>query len=207
VKWLLVIPHVVVLLFLWIAFVALTVVAAFSILFTRRYPRGIFEFNVGVMRWSWRVSFYSYSALATDRYPPFTLAECPDYPARLEVDYPEQLSRRLVLVKTIILALPHYIVIGMFTGGWGAQVWGPGLIGVLTIIAGVFLLIGRRYPQDIFDFVMGMNRWALRVAAYSALMCDAYPPFRLDPGSAEVAAPRQPTGPLPAVGEPHGFAL
>ena len=196
-KWLLAIPHYIVLAFLWLAYVVLTAVAFFAILFTGRYPRSIFDFNVGVLRWSWRVGFYAYSALGTDRYPPFSLGEEPDYPARLAVAYPAHLSRGLVLIKWWLLAIPQYIVAGILVGSWSwPQAWwpwtdanglnsgpiaagSPGLIGILVLIAGVVLLAGRRYPREIFDLVIGFNRWVFRVIAYASLMRDEYPPFSL----------------------------
>ena len=95
-------------------------------------------------------------------------------------------------MKWWLLAIPQYIIVGLFTGSglWFAWQYGEqdhgwaglGLIGILAVIAAVVLLMTGRYPEQIFDFVLGMNRWVLRVAGYAGLMTDKYPPFRLDMG-------------------------
>ncbi|WP_312183124.1 DUF4389 domain-containing protein, partial [Arthrobacter sp.] len=209
VKWFLAIPHYVVLFFLWIAFIVVTVIAFFAILFTARYPRTLFDFSVGVIRWSWRVSFYAANPLGTDRYPPFTLDRT-DYPADFDVDYPERLSRGLVLVKWWLLVIPQALIVGAFTTGtivvvstwnrggypatmdgtayWGMHgVWrvteaGLSLLSLLVLIAVIGLLFTGRYIAPLFALAMGLNRWQYRVLAYAALLRDEYPPFRLDQG-------------------------
>lgn len=216
VKWVLVIPHVFLLFLLSIAAFFTTIIAGFAILFTGRYPRGLFDFSVGVLRWSWRVAFYSYSALAVDKYPPFTLAKT-DYPADFDVAYPEKLMNGLVLLKWWLLAIPHYLVLALIVGSsydyWSprtdvptderladAGTWAhsmgvgstPGLLAILVLIAAVILLFTARYPQPLFDFVMGLNRWIHRVYAYVFLLTDAYPPFRLDQGATEPPAVAKP---------------
>jgi hypothetical protein len=202
VKWLLLIPHYIILAFLWLAFWIVTVIAFFAILFTTRYPKGLFDFNVGVLRWSWRVSYYGYTALATDRYPPFTLADVPDYPARLEIDYPQQLNRWLPLVKWL-LAVPQYLLVGALFGsgyvvassmqnGRAVAYSTPSLIGACVLIAAIALLFTTRYPPGLFDLVVGINRWSYRLVVYLALMTDLYPPLRLDQGGDDLEGPAAP---------------
>jgi hypothetical protein len=210
VKWFLAIPHLIVLFFLWFALIVTSIVAWFAILFTARYPHSLFNFNVGVLRWSWRVSFYAFTAIGTDRYPPFTLART-DYPADFEVDYPDHLSRGLVLVKSWLLAIPHLLVVGVLAGSprtWvaasdddfaGADRYSASgavsLLSLLAFIAGVILLFTGRYLRSLFDLLIGLNRWVYRVLAYIALMRDEYPPFRLDMGPVDPGEP-------PAAGPP-----
>ena len=222
VKWILAIPHYIVLAILSLVFVVLSIVAWFAILFTGRYPRGLFDFNVGVLRWQWRVTFYAF-VLGTDRYPPFRLGSDPDYPADLMIDYPDRLSRGLVLVKAWLLAIPHWLVITFFTGGTLAWRWvgnaqsdhggwsgnaqpvSIGLVGLLAFFAGVVLLFRAYYPQSIFDLVVGLERWVYRVSGYVFLMRDEYPPFRLDQGGADPGVPvgHEPTSEPGPAGAPE----
>jgi hypothetical protein len=151
----------------------LTFVAGVAILFTGRYPRPIFDFNVGVLRWSWRVMNYRFPMNSTDQYPPFTLASRADYPADLEVDYPERLTRWPVLVKWWLLGLPQIIIC------WAME---P-LLQVVCVINAGWLLFTGTIHQGMYDLLMGIVRWRYRVAVYVSLMRDEYPPFRMDLGN------------------------
>jgi len=175
-KWLLVIPHIIVLCFLGIAAGFVWIIAFFSILFTGRYPRSLFQFTVGVLRWIWRVSFYSCGALATDKYPPFSLRK-EDYPADLDVEYPEDLSRWTVL--NFVFAIPHYLCLGGLTALSFKPAFFLGLLPALLLITAVLLLFTGKYRQDIWKLVMGVNRWSFRVCAYALMLTHEYPPFSL----------------------------
>jgi hypothetical protein len=206
-KWILAIPHYIVLFFLHIAVVVVFVIAFFAILITGKYPRALFDFSVGVERWRWRVFFYALTVVGTDKYPPFSLQPKPDYPADLTVDYPEHLSRGLVLIKWWLLAIPQYVMIlAFFTAGAVQIQLHPGewisvpllsLVSLLLTFAVVALVLTGRYPKGVYDFVLGLNRWAIRVGVYAALLRDEYPPFRLDLGPREPQHAVSPTSPEP----------
>ncbi len=169
IKWLLAIPHWIILFFLGIASFVVWFIAWWAILITARYPRWMFNFNVGVMRWTWRVSFYA-GVIGTDRYPPFSLASNDDYPADLYVEYPERLSRVKVIFKWWLLAIPQYIVTYFFD-----------FIGIaLSVFAGITLLFTGRYRSDMFGAQMALNRWKWRVAGYISFLYDDYPPYEFD---------------------------
>ncbi|WP_435405160.1 DUF4389 domain-containing protein [Mycolicibacterium houstonense] len=174
VKWCaLAVPHYPILIGLYLVYPLVVLAAGVAILFTGRYPRALFDFNVGVLRWSWRVMNYRFPMNSTDKYPPFTLAPRADYPGDLEVDYPDRLNRWAVLVKWWLLALPQIVMC------WAMEA----LLQVLCVISAVRLLARGTISQDMFDLLMGIVRWRYRVAVYVSLMTDEYPPFRMDLGA------------------------
>jgi hypothetical protein len=189
IKWLFAIPHFFLLVFLWLGFVLSTFAAFWVLLFTGRYPRALFDYNLYVMRWTWRVSYYATSAIATDRYPPFHGRPDADYPAQFHIEYPEKQRRGLPLIGWWLAGIPQYAIAALLGGGMGGM---NNIIAILTIVAGLVLLFTARYPKELYDLLMGCNRYAMRVTAYAAFMTREYPPFRLDQGGLEPAAAEQP---------------
>jgi hypothetical protein len=177
VKWCaLAVPHYPILIGLYLLYPLVTIAAGVAILFTGRYPRPLFDFNVGVLRWSWRLMNYRFPMNSTDKYPPFTLASVPDYPADLEVDYPQGLTNRTVLLQRWLLGLPQIILC------WAMEPF----LQTLCVVNAVWLLCIGTINQGMFDLLMGIVRWRYRVAVYVSLMRDEYPPFRMDLGSVQV---------------------
>jgi hypothetical protein len=168
VKWLLAFPHYFVLVFLAIGVGFAKIIAFFAVLITGRYPRGIFDFVVGVLRWSWRVT--AYVSLLRDEYPPFTMAADPGYPAELEIEYPEQgIDRWRPLVHWLLL-IPYLIVV------WLLMIVGR----VATFIGIVVILFTEELPEGIFRLILVPHRWGIRGGAYAMFMVDRYPPFDFD---------------------------
>ena len=166
-KGLLAIPHLIILYALMAVAGAVTVVAWFAILFTGRYPKGLFDFVVGINRWQNNVD--AYVLLLRDEYPPFSLS-AGQYPVTFDIEYPERLSRLLIFVKWLLI-IPHLIVVLFLVIVYG----------ITLVIAWFAILFTGRYPKGMFDFAVGLLRWGARINAYFLLMRDEYPPFSLAP--------------------------
>jgi hypothetical protein len=165
VKWLLAIPHFLILYALGIVAGIVVFIAFFAILFTKQFPRGLFDFAVNIHRWNENV--VSYISLMRDEYPPFAW-DPGIYPVTYEVDYPQELNRWLPLVKWL-LVIPHLIVLLVLY--FAAS--------VVVFIAFFAILFTKQFPRGMFDFVVAVMRWWNRVYAYMYLMRDEYPPFSL----------------------------
>jgi hypothetical protein len=166
------IPH---LLIVWILSYVLGLVyliASFAILFTGRFPQGMFNFLVGYLRWATNVG--GYLLMLYDRYPPFAMSPQPDYPAQLSIDYPARSSRLLnfpllgLVIKAVLL-IPHIIILYVLAL----------VMYVIIIIAPFAILFTGRYPAGMHSFSVGLFRWYLRLTAYIYGLTDRYPPFRM----------------------------
>jgi len=165
-KWILGIPHLIIVGALNYVWGALSLVAFFAILFTGKYPEGLFNFNKGIMRW--QANQTAYYDLLRDEYPPFSM-DPGLYPVTFDIDTPENLQRWAPLYKWI-LAIPHFIILGVL-----------GFISFFVVIyGGIMVLTSGKYPEGAFKFVVGVQRWSLRTTTYAFFMQDQYPPFSLD---------------------------
>jgi hypothetical protein len=164
VKWLLVIPHFFVLLFVGIGAFFVAIFAFFAVLFTGRWPRGAFDYMVGTFRWVYRVTAYFH--LMVDAYPPFSMADDPNYPVRLNIEYPERVDNWRPLVQWL-LAIPYLIIAGVLY-------W---LTGILTFVAFLLILFTKRISRDMFELMLPGLRWQLRGNAYAYFLTKRYPPF------------------------------
>jgi len=168
VKWLLAIPHYVVLAFLAIGFFFAYIGAFFAVLFTGKYPEGIFNFMVGFHRWVQRVN--AYVLLLVDPYPPFSLEDDPSYPVRFTIDYPPggEIARWRPLVSWL-LAIPALIVSTLVI--YAAL--------IAEIVAFFTILFSQQISKGLFDFIVKAMRWQARANAYTEFMTEKYPPFQL----------------------------
>ena len=167
------IPHGIVLMLYGIAVSVVQFIAWWAILFTGVYPRGLFDFVVKYTRWITRVN--AYMSLFTDAYPPFNGDENVEgSPVSFSIEYPESLSRGLLLLKSffgaIYVGIPHGIILLFYAIA----------VSVVTFIAWWAILFTRVYPRGMFDFVVRYWRWSFRVGAYMSYLTDVYPPFSGD---------------------------
>ena len=165
------VPHGIILGILGLISGLMLFLAWWVVLFTGKYPKRMFDFIVNTSRWGMRVS--AYLCLMTDVNPPYRF-ENPDSPVKLDIVYPESLSRGKLLLRLffgwLYVGVPHGIILGAL----GA------LAGVIILICWFIILFTGKFPEGMFNLVVGYIRWALRVSAYTEFLTDDYPPFSLD---------------------------
>ena len=165
VKWLLAIPHYLVLIFLYIGVFFAAIAAFFAVLITGKFPPGILTFVEGTVRWTYRTT--AYAMLMTDTYPPFSLDEDPNHPVRLTIAQPDKIARWRPLVHWL-LVIPYYVIAYILQLIW---------VYLVVIISFFAIVITGKYPQALFDFSLVQHRWNLRSGAYFFFVTEKYPPF------------------------------
>jgi hypothetical protein len=163
VKYILAIPHFICIGLLGIGAAIALLLSGLSILFTGNYPRGLFDYLVGVQRWSHRVAAYALT-LQTDQYPPFSLEDDPSYPVRLNIDYHPRVFN-LRFFYQIILAYPALMAASFIM--FAAELY--------MFIAWFAILFTGRYPVKMFTFVTKALRFQLKTVAYAYWMTPQYP--------------------------------
>ena len=169
IKWILLAPHFIILWFLYLPTIVTTPLSWLAVVILGRYPRFLWVYHTGLLRWVWRVGFYGYSAGNTDQYTPFSFESRDDFPADLEIEFPESSSRLTGFFRWILI-IPHWIITAILAD----------IAGILVLFALIIVLFSGRYPEGMFNIIMGMNRWIYRVQAYGWLLVDEYPPFSFD---------------------------
>lgn len=167
-KWLLALPHYLVLILLAIGALFAHLVAFFAVLITRRYPRGLWDYVSGVLRWASRVGAYVY--LMTDRYPPFSLRDDPEYPARLHISYPEAGVYRWRPLVHWFLIIPYAFIANVLHQ----------LAGIVALIGAFVILFTKELPEGMFKLILVPFRWQVRTNAYAGFLVTRYPPFEWD---------------------------
>ena len=167
IKWLIVLPHNIVLLFLGIGAAFVAFIAFFATLFTAKYPEGLWNYMYGVQRWAMRVM--AYTMLITDKYPPFTLQETPEDTIQLKARYPERVSRWRPLFAWLIV-IPYLIVASLIF--MVAQ--------ICSFFAFFTILFTKRIPEGLFNVIRNGFTWYMRANFYSYWMSTEYPPFEWD---------------------------
>jgi len=164
-------PHEFVLIFVSLWAQILQVIAFWAILFTGKYPKSLFGFQVGLIKWNIRLNARIYNI--SDGYPAFGI-NATDNNITFEVEYPERVSRGLMLVRFLFgwlyVYLPHFFIL-TFRGIY---------VSILVLIAWFVVLFTGKYPKAFHDWVVGQLRWAIRVVLYMNYMTDIYPPFTGD---------------------------